>query len=75
MTDYEFKADRDIISFINLSTGDMFVDEDEKPFIKTPNIGSYKTATFKAVRISDGAFCYFADNAKVVRIKKAVFTV
>lgn len=75
MTDYKFEADRDITSFVDLPMGEMFVDEDEKPFIKTLNIEEYISAKFNAVQIADGALYHFYDNERVVRIKKAVFTV
>lgn len=75
MTDYKFEADRDKAFFRDLALGEMFVDEMEKPFVKTSYSKLKNGEEFNAVRIIDGEFYYFQENWAVVRIKKAVFTV
>ena len=75
MTDYKLEEHRDKAFFRDLSLGEMFLDEMEKPFVRTSYAILKNGEEINAVRITDGEFCYFQENWAVVRIKKAVFTV
>lgn len=78
MTDYKLVEHRDKAFFRDLAVGEMFLDEMEKPCVRTLDaiVKNLKDEEeVNAVRITDGEFYYFQDNWAVVRIKKAVFTV
>lgn len=76
MTDYKLEEHRDKVFFRDIALGEMFLDEVDIPCIRTFDIEFKDGREFNAVRIADVPFCCcFQGNERVVRIKKAVFTV